>query len=167
MEELLSSHNTLRLVWARALRTLIWTPPAALLVIWLPWKLSEYLFTHARFGLDLALTMAYGAAFFVPCVALALTELGRDAAVSRNGLLLRNRGFHILLRPERISSIQAGLVSLRRYALDPRYLVFGGDWGQWVIVRTKGGFTICLGLRDPQQFVEQARAYLGTWGQVM
>jgi hypothetical protein len=44
--------------------------------------------------------------------------------------------------------------------LDPRCFVFGGDTRRWAIVRPVRGFTVCLGVRDAEQFAEQARRYL-------
>jgi len=161
VEEALPSRNTLRLVAAQAVSTPIWAGLAVFVCVWLPWKLSEFLFTHAMFGLDFALVLVWAGAFCVVVGAASFTSVVRRVTVSREGVLIGTAGFHILLRPEKIRSVKAGALSMWRLAFDPRVWALGGDRGRWVILRGPLGLTVCLALSNPEEFAQNARAYLG------
>jgi hypothetical protein len=160
MEEVLSSHNTPRFVGARVLRELISTSLAVFLLLWLPWKLSEHLFTHARFGLDFAFFLAYTSLLYAGAGALAFSGITRRVMVSRDGVLLVNSGFHIRLRADKIASVELGRLSMWRFALDPRVYVLGGDRGRWVIIKGPLGVRLYLAVSDPDRFACEARAHL-------
>jgi len=161
IEAELPARNTPRLVAAQALSTLIWGAVILFIIAWLPWKLSNWLFTHAMFGVDFATFLSYSV-FCSVVFACGVTSIARRVAVSREGMLLVMAGFHILLRPERIASIEARPFSPWRLALSPRALILGGDRERSVVVRTKGGSTIALGVREPEQFAREAKGRL--WG---
>jgi predicted Zn-dependent peptidase len=165
IEAELPTRNTPRLVAAQALSTIIWGAVILFIIAWLPWKLSEWLFTHAMFGIDFAAFQIYVGLFWPIVLASGFTAIARRVAVSKDGMLLMMAGFHILLRPKRIASIEVRAFSPWRLIYDPRTFVLGGDRERTVVVRTKGGFTISLGVREPEQFAREAEGYLQGAGQ--
>ncbi|UCH35939.1 MAG: insulinase family protein, partial [Armatimonadota bacterium] len=160
IEETLGSRNTPRFVCARVLRALIYDGAAILVFVWLPWKLSEYLFTRAMFGAEIAVWLAYMGGFFTVIVALSFTAIARRVVVSSDGLLIVTAGFHIILRPERMRSVEVGTLGMWRFAFDPRVFVLGGDTGRWVLVRGPLRTRWYLAVKDPEQFARDAAALL-------
>ncbi len=160
VQRLLPSHKGAWLMAAIAAQGVLWGVPIAFVILWPVHKLHDFLFHHAMFGPDL--TVSCGVLGLLSAlIALGLSLNVKQVVASREGMLLKTRGFHLLLRPERIASVGLGQVNLRHVAIDPRCAVYGSDAGEWLAVRTAGGFTIYLGMSDAAGFVEQARGYLG------
>lgn len=160
LEVVLRSRYTPRLVAAQLPGLAIGIAIAAP-VAWLLAQAPRLLFDRAMFGPSFA-CLSFSTILVVPAlVMVALTGSARRVAVSRDGLLVQTRGFHVLLRPQNIASIRSDRVSLLRCAIDPRCIMLGGDGDRWVIVRTVRGFSLCLSLDDSDQFARDAAELLG------
>jgi len=160
VERVIAPRNTPRFIGARLLNGILYGVPLAL-IVWGPiWKLADFLFHRAMFGLDFALLLFVCGILPPALIAVGLSAWVRRVAISADGLLLASAGFHYRLSPQRIAAIDVSTISLARSIYDPRMVLFGGDLGQWVIVKTARGFRLCLAVKDAEEFAAQARACL-------